>query len=120
MTNTRMTDPEVLEKRFPVRVRSFPSAAVPVAAAGHAGGDGIVRQLRFLDAMTVTTLTSHRVTRPFGKKGGADGASGENSVLRRDGTVEQLRGNDHTDVEPGDVFCMKTPGGGGWSAKNGD
>ncbi|MEX3009242.1 hydantoinase B/oxoprolinase family protein [Hoeflea sp. TYP-13] len=114
MTNTRMTDPEVLEKRFPVRVAEFSIRRGSGGSGANAGGDGIVRKLQFLEAMTVTTLTSHRQTRPFGKRGGEDGACGENSVLRQDGSIEHLAGNDHTDVNPGDVFCMKTPGGGGW------
>ena len=114
MTNTRMTDPEVLEKRFPVRVEAF-SIREGSGGRGHnRGGDGIVRKLRFLDAMTVTTLTSHRDTRPFGVDGGEDGAAGENSVERAAGGVDHLAGNDHTEVVPGDVFVMKTPGGGGW------
>ncbi|WP_136657117.1 hydantoinase B/oxoprolinase family protein [Nitratireductor sp. XY-223] len=114
MTNTRMTDPEVLEKRFPVRVDEFAIRRGSGGSGAHSGGDGIVRRMRFLEAMTVTTLTSHRETHPFGMHGGEDGACGENSVLRGDGREQTLAGNDHTDVLPGDVFCMKTPGGGGW------
>ncbi len=114
MTNTRMTDPEVLEKRFPVRVEAFSIRDGSGGQGRNRGGDGIVRKLRFLEAMTVTTLTSHRVTRPFGGDDGEDGAAGENSVERADGGVQHLEGNDHTEVVPGDVFVMKTPGGGGW------
>ena len=114
MTNIRMTDPEVLEKRFPVRVDEFSIREGSGGKGCNRGGDGIVRKLRFLDSMTVTTLTSHRVTRPFGVDGGEDGAAGENSVERAAGGVEYLAGNDHTDVVLGDVFVMKTPSGGGW------
>ncbi|MDA4846718.1 hydantoinase B/oxoprolinase family protein [Hoeflea sp. E7-10] len=114
MTNTRMTDPEVLEKRFPVRVEEFAIRRGSGGSGAHSGGDGIVRKMRFLEAMTVTTLTSHRKTRPFGVRGGEDGACGENSVLRSDGQERMLEGNDHAEVAPDDVFCMKTPGGGGW------
>jgi 5-oxoprolinase (ATP-hydrolysing) len=114
MTNTRMTDPEVLEKRFPVRVEEFSIRKGSGGQGANPGGDGIIRKLRFLEAMTVTTLTSHRTTRPFGGEGGEQGARGENSVERTDGSVERLEGNDHTDVVPGDIFVMKTPGGGGW------
>ncbi len=114
MTNTRMTDPEVLEKRFPVRVEEFSIRRGSGGSGIHAGGDGIVRRMRFLEAMTVTTLTSHRKTRPFGMNGGEDGSCGVNSVSRSDGSVDMLEGNDHTEVAPGDVFMMKTPGGGGW------
>ncbi len=114
MTNTRMTDPEVLEKRFPVRVEAFSIRRGSGGSGAYSGGDGIIRRLRFRESMTVTTLTSHRKTSPFGKEGGEDGARGENSVERNDGSVEVLMGDDQTEVEPGDVFCMKTPGGGGW------
>ncbi len=116
MTNTRMTDPEVLEKRFPVRVDTFSIREGSGGRGQHRGGDGIVRELRFLDRMTVTTLTSHRDTRPFGVAGGEDGAPGENSIVRADGSRQRLAGNDHTEVAPGDVFAMKTPGGGGWGS----
>ncbi|MEM9105406.1 MAG: hydantoinase B/oxoprolinase family protein [Pseudomonadota bacterium] len=114
MTNTRMTDPEVLEQRFPVRVEEFSIRRGSGGEGTNRGGDGIVRRLRFLESMTVTTLTSHRQTRPFGKEGGEDGDPGQNSVERRNGSVDVLKGNDHTEVQAGDVFCMKTPGGGGW------
>ena len=115
MTNTRMTDPEVLEKRFPVRVEAFSIREGSGGQGRNRGGHGIVRKLRFLDSMTLTTLTSHRVTRPLGVDGGEDGAAGENSVERAAGGVDHLAGNDYTEVVPGDVFVMKTPGGGGWS-----
>ena len=78
MTNTRMTDPEVLEKRFPVRVDEFAIRRGSGGSGAQSGGDGIVRRMRFLEAMTVTTLTSHRDTHPFGMQGGEDGACGEN------------------------------------------
>ena len=98
----------------PVRMEEFSIRRGSGGQGAHRGGDGIVRRLQFLEPMTVTTLTSHRQTRPFGKEGGTDGACGENSVERQDGAIEVLRGNDHTEVQAGDVFCMKTPGGGGW------
>ena len=114
MTNTRMTDPEVLEARFPVRVRQF-AIRHGSGGAGHwRGGDGLTRALEFLEPMTVTTLSSHRVTAPFGVGGGAPGATGENSVIRRGGATEALSGNDQIDVAAGDVFVMLTPGGGGF------
>jgi 5-oxoprolinase (ATP-hydrolysing) len=116
MTNTRMTDPEVLETRFPVRVERFAIRAGSGGAGAHRGGDGIERHLRFDEAMTVTVLTSHRVVPPHGLEGGGPGALGENAVRRADGTREALAGNDQTEVAPGDVFVMKTPGGGGFGA----
>ncbi len=117
MTNTRMTDPEVLETRFPVRVEEFSIRHGSGGAGRYAGGDGIVRKLRFLEPMTVTTLSSHRKTAPHGMVGGQPGKTGENSVQRADGSVEALRGNDETEVQPGDIFILKSPGGGGFGEK---
>ena len=116
MTNTRMTDPEVLETRFPVRVEDFSIRRGSGGVGQFCGGDGISRALRFLEPMTVTTLSSHRVVPPHGTAGGAPGQTGENSVIRADGTCETLQGNDATTMEPGDVFVMHTPGGGGYGA----
>ncbi|MEJ6478119.1 MAG: hydantoinase B/oxoprolinase family protein, partial [Octadecabacter sp.] len=114
MTNTRMTDPEVLETRFPVRVDEFSIRQGSGGAGAFKGGDGIVRRLRFLEPMTVTVLTSHRVVPPHGAAGGGSGALGENRVVRVNGRVDRLQGNDETQVVAGDVFVMKTPGGGGY------
>jgi 5-oxoprolinase (ATP-hydrolysing) len=116
MTNTRMTDPEVLEQRFPVRVQEFSIRRGSGGKGAQTGGDGIVRALEFLSPMTVTVLSSHRQTRAFGVNGGAPGLPGENTVRRRDGTEEQLSGNDRREMKAGDVFIMKTPGGGGYGA----
>ena len=116
MTNTRLTDPEVLETRFPVRVERFGIRSGSGGDGHWRGGEGIVRDVRFLDGVTVTTLTSHRITRPRGMAGGGDGAVGENSVLRSDGSREKLKGNDQCELAAGDVFEMLTPGGGGWGA----
>ncbi|MEO0371512.1 MAG: hydantoinase B/oxoprolinase family protein, partial [Pseudomonadota bacterium] len=114
MTNTRMTDPEVLETRFPVRVDEFSIREESGGAGAYEGGNGITRRLAFNEAMTVTTLTSHRIVAPHGAQGGAPGATGENTVERADGTVHILQGNDHVELQPGDAFIMKTPGGGGF------
>lgn len=114
MTNTRMTDPEVLESRFPVRVRRFAIRNGSGGAGEWSGGDGIIRELEFLSPMTVTVLSSHRRTRPFGQSGGAPGLAGRNLVLRKVGKAELLSGNDRVEMEPGDVFVMETPGGGGY------
>ncbi|MGR3497131.1 hydantoinase B/oxoprolinase family protein [Citreimonas sp.] len=116
MTNTRMTDPEVLETRFPVRVREFAIRRGSGGAGRWSGGCGITRALEFLDPATVTVLSSHRETAPFGAAGGGDGLPGENLVRRADGTEERLRGNDQTEMAAGDVFMMHTPGGGGYGA----
>jgi len=114
MTNTRLTDPEVLETRFPVRVERFGIRSGSGGKGRWSGGEGIVRDVRFLESATVTTLTSHRITQPRGMAGGGNGAVGENAVLRADGSREKLKGNDQSELAAGDVFEMLTPGGGGW------
>jgi 5-oxoprolinase (ATP-hydrolysing) len=114
MTNTRMTDPEVLEKRFPVRLEAFSIRKGSGGAGRWRGGDGAVRKLRFLAPVTVTTLCGSRKIPPFGAEGGAAGALGENLVHWPDGRVERLDGNDERDLPEGAVFEMRTPGGGGW------
>ena len=114
MTNTRMTDPEVLETRFPVEVEEFSIRTGSGGDGQFDGGDGIVLRLTFNEAMTVTVLTSHRVVPPHGVEGGAPGATGENAVQRANGEFERLEGNDQVELSPGDSFIMKTPGGGGF------
>jgi len=114
MTNTLMTDPEVLEKRFPVRVEAFQIRHGSGGKGRYEGGCGITRDVRFLEAMTVTTLSSHRDTDPFGVEGGEPGERGLNFVLREGGEHVPLKGNDEIEVAPGDVFVMQTPGGGGF------
>ena len=116
MTNTRMTDPEVLESRFPVRVEEFAIRRGSGGAGKQRGGDGAVRRLRFLEAMTVTILSSYRSTDPYGLAGGGAGARGRNTLLRADGTVVVLAGNDAVEVDPGDRIVIETPGGGGYGA----
>ncbi|GFE65325.1 hydantoinase B/oxoprolinase family protein [Litoreibacter roseus] len=116
MTNTLMTDPEVLENRFPVRLEKFALRKGSGGSGKWQGGEGVHRVLRFLDDVTVTTLSCHRVTQAFGGDGGGPGAVGVNRVLRSDGTEEQLKGNDEAALKSGDAFEMLTPGGGGWGA----
>ena len=116
MTNTRMTDPEVLETRFPVLLEEFSIRRGSGGRGRFDGGSGAVRRLRFLEPMMVTVLSSHREVPPFGVRGGAPGAVGMNYLERRDGSREQLAGNDVVLVDSGDVFVMKTPGGGGFGA----
>ena len=115
MTNTRMTDPEVLETRFPVRVEEFSIRRGSGGAGTHTGGDGFVRRRRFLEPMTVTVLSSHRECAPQGCNDGADGKTGVNAVQRADGTQQSLKGNDQAALSAGDIFVMKTPGGGGFA-----
>ena len=114
MTNSRLTDPEVMETRFPVLVESFAIRTGSGGAGRHRGGDGAGRRLRFREAMQLSILSNHRRVPPFGLAGGSPGACGENSVERHDARVEQLVGTASVDMRPGDVFVVKTPGGGGF------
>ena len=114
MTNTRMTDPEVLELRFPVRNEEFSIRRNSGGEGKYRGGDGAVRKLRFLEPMTATMLSSHREVRPFGLEGGEPGQCGKNYVIRADGTEVPLKGNDEIELEAGDLFVIETPGGGGF------
>ncbi len=114
MTNSRLTDPEVLEWRFPVLIEEFRIRRGSGGAGQWKGGDGAVRRLRFREKMTVAILSSRRAIAPFGMAGGAAGAKGRNWVERTDGSVVPMTGTDRCDVEPGDVFVVETPGGGGY------
>ncbi|MEX1236392.1 MAG: hydantoinase B/oxoprolinase family protein [Roseovarius sp.] len=114
MTNTRMTDPEILEKRFPVRLEEFCIRPGSGGAGEWQGGNGVIRRMRFLEPVTVTTLCSHRDIPPFGTEGGAPGAVGRNWAELPDGTRRALKGCDEIELEAGAVFGMETPGGGGW------
>ena len=117
MTNTRMTDPEVVEWRFPVRVESFAIRRGSGGQGRFCGGDGVSRRIRFLEPMTATVLSSHRETEPYGLEGGGPAKKGKNSVLHPDGSVTRLKGNDEIVLSPGDIFSIKTPGGGGFGKK---
>ena len=114
MTNTRMTDPEGLETRFPVRLDEFSIRKGSGGGGKFQGGDGIIRRLRFLEPTTVTVLSSHRKVSPHGAKGGGSGQVGENSILRANGEKEVLDGNDEAEMMFNDVFVLKSPGGGGF------
>ncbi|NUU21580.1 MAG: 5-oxoprolinase [Streptomycetaceae bacterium] len=114
MTNSRLTDPEVLEWRFPVVLEEF---AVRHGSGGKGhwhGGDGAVRRIRFLEPMTVCTLTGHRRVPPYGMSGGHPGALGTNHIERADGTVHEMSACDVAQAEPGDTLVIRTPGGGGY------
>jgi 5-oxoprolinase (ATP-hydrolysing) len=114
MTNSRLTDPEVLEWRYPVLVDSFAIRHGSGGAGTWHGGDGAVRRLRFREPMTVSTLSGHRRVAPYGLAGGSSGALGRNWIERSDGSVVELAGCDSADVAPGDVLVIETPGGGGY------
>ncbi|NJP69018.1 hydantoinase B/oxoprolinase family protein, partial [Streptomyces spiramenti] len=116
MTNSRLTDPEVLEWRYPVRVEEFAVRAGSGGAGRWPGGDGVVRRLRFLEPVTVTLLSGHRRVPPYGMAGGAPGALGENAVLRADGGAEPLAGCDTAELAAGEQLLLHTPGGGGYGA----
>lgn len=117
MTNTRLTDPEIMETRLPIRVKRF---AIRRGSGGnglHRGGDGVIRQLEFLEPMTATVLTNRRRHAPFGLAGGQDGACGINTLIRADGSVQILNPVDEIAVAPGDQLTIETPGGGGYGKK---
>ncbi|MCQ4040731.1 hydantoinase B/oxoprolinase family protein [Streptantibioticus rubrisoli] len=116
MTNSRLTDPEVLEWRLPVLLEEFAVRPGSGGAGRWRGGDGAVRRIRFREAMTVSTLSGHRRVPPYGLAGGAPGALGANRVERSDGTVTRMAGCDSVDVRPGDVLVVETPGGGGYGS----
>jgi 5-oxoprolinase (ATP-hydrolysing) len=114
MTNSRLTDPEILEFRFPVRLESYAIRPGSGGAGRWHGGNGGVRRIRFLEPMTAAILSNNRLHAPFGMAGGAPGAKGRNLVERADGSVEELGHIGKTDMAPGDVFVIETPGGGGY------
>jgi len=116
MTNTRLTDPEILEWRYPVVLESFGINRGSGGAGRWRGGDGSVRRLRFLEAMDLTVLSQHRIVAPYGLGGGEDGRCGRNWVERTDGTRDEMTGQDHRQVDPGDVFVLETPSGGGYGS----
>jgi 5-oxoprolinase (ATP-hydrolysing) len=117
MTNSRLTDPEVLETRFPVLLEAFSIRRGSGGEGANRGGDGAVRRLRFLEPLTAAILSNHRRTAPSGAAGGDDGALGINRVERADGSVEALGATAEVAMAAGDVFVIETPGGGGFGAK---
>lgn len=116
MTNTRSTDPEILEARFPVRLEEYSIRKNSGGKGMFNGGDGVTRKLRFLEPMTVTTLCSHRKVQPFGLNGGEPGQCGKEWLEKEDCKID-LKGNDSCEVSVNDLFVMQTPGGGGYGSK---
>jgi len=116
MTNSRLTDPEVLETRFPVLLEEFSIRRGSGGDGANRGGDGAVRRVRFLEPLTAAILSNHRRTAPFGAAGAEDGATGVNRIERADGAREALGSTAEVRMAPGDVFVIETPGGGGYGA----
>ena len=114
MTNTRLTDPEVLEWRFPVRLENFSIRQGSGGTGTYSGGNGVHRALRFLEPMTVSILSGHRRVPPYGMAGGGPGETGRNWIERVSGVTEELPGNARAEVNAGDVIVIETPGGGGY------
>ncbi len=119
MTNTRITDLEVMEERMPVIVRRFALRAGSGGEGARRGGDGLVRELEFTEGVEVSLLTQRRTSAPYGLAGGADGASGRNTVLRSDGTEEIVPGSARISLAAGDRLRIETPGGGGYGSPDG-
>jgi 5-oxoprolinase (ATP-hydrolysing) len=114
MTNTRITDPEVLEHRYPVRLRRFAIRRGSGGAGRWRGGDGLVREIELLAPLELSILSQHRASGPYGMAGGRDGAPGRQVVIRADGTRQGLGSVAGCRVRPGDRLLLETPGGGGW------
>jgi 5-oxoprolinase (ATP-hydrolysing) len=114
MTNSRLTDPEVLEWRFPVRLDAFAIRRGSGGAGRHKGGDGVERRVRFLQPMTAVLLANHRVVAPFGVAGGQPGQVGRNWIERANGTSEHFGATHTAQLNENDVFVIQTPGGGGF------
>ncbi|KQM88896.1 5-oxoprolinase [Sphingomonas sp. Leaf23] len=114
MTNTRITDPEILEHRYPVRLDRFAIRRGSGGGGARPGGDGVIRAITALEPMTATIVASRRTIAPFGLAGGADGAVGTQRVERRDGSIRHLTGVEQVELAPGDCFVIETPGGGGY------
>jgi len=114
MTNSRLTDPEVLEWRYPVLLDRFEIRPNSGGNGHHRGGNGVIRRIEFRQPMTAAILSSHRKVAPFGLNGGESGAIGQNRLEREDGQVEILKGRAQVSVNPGDHLIIETPGGGGY------
>lgn len=114
MTNSRMTDPEILEWRFPVRLEEFSIRQGSGGAGKYTGGNGVVRKIRFLEPMTANILSNNRTVAPYGLNGGGDAKTGKNYIERADGSHQSLKSTEAADMQPGDMFVIETPGGGGF------
>ena len=119
MTNSRLTDPEILETRLPVRLDQFAIRRGSGGEGAHKGGDGVIRSITFLEPMRANILANRRRVPPSGINGGADAAPGRNWVERSNGSIEMLSATASADVRPGDRFVIETPGGGGFGSSKG-
>ncbi|MEP5701511.1 MAG: hydantoinase B/oxoprolinase family protein [Sneathiella sp.] len=117
MTNARLTDPEILEWRFPVTLESFEIRKNSGGDGLHKGGDGTLRKIKFHEPMTAAILASHRTVPPFGLEGADNGEVGNQWVVRKDGSTANLEGRDKTEMSAGDIFVIQTPSGGGYGKK---
>jgi len=117
MTNTRITDPEILERRYPVLIREFSIRNNSGGSGIYSGGDGLVREVEFLEALNTAILSERRVHHPYGLKGGEPGQCGRNLYIRNDGYIMNLGGKNEIITEPGDRIRIETPGGGGYGKK---
>ena len=114
MTNTRLTDPEILEWRHPVVLEDFRIRQNSGGRGQFNGGDGTLRRIRFLESMEVAMLSNHRIVPPYGMAGGHTGEVGRNWVERSNGEKDEMTGRDKRTVASGDVFVLQTPTGGGY------
>ena len=118
MTNSRLTDPEILEQRYPVILDVFHVRQLSGGRGDHAGGNGVERHIRFLEPMTANIISGHRSVPTFALNGAGEGKTGLNFVLRHTGQIDWLEGCAAMDVAAGDTFCIHTPGGGGWNSQS--
>lgn len=116
MTNTAGTDPEILEHRYPVRLERYAIRSNSGGKGLHRGGDGIVRELQFLENVSLSVLTQHRTNAPYGSEGGSNGRPGLQRIIRKDGSQESLKSVDARELQSGDRFIIETPGGGGYGS----
>jgi len=118
MTNSRLTDPEVLETRYPVLIERFAIRRGSGGAGRHRGGDAVERHIRFRERMRAGILSNRREVPPRGIEGGSDAAPGVNQLVRANGSIETLTATASADMAPGDMFIIETPGGGGFGAES--
>jgi 5-oxoprolinase (ATP-hydrolysing) len=116
MTNTRLTDPEILEQRFPVRLKQFSIRKDSGGDGKQRGGDGIIRELEFLEPLDVSIVSQRRDRAPYGMAGGESGSPGRNSLTTANGAQTELPGRIHFRAQPGDILRIETPGGGGYGS----